>query len=56
MNSTGCVSFAFLGLDDTRLDDALVMTKHGLDTSWFGKLADLNISTKFIHFVLNVGI
>jgi hypothetical protein len=50
------ISLAFFGFDDTRLDDTFVVTEHGLDTMWLGKLTDFNVSAEFVHFVFDVGV
>jgi hypothetical protein len=55
-NMTDCIRPVFLSLDDTRFDDTLIMTEYRLNTLRPGKLADLDVSAEFIHFVLDIGI
>ena len=53
---TDCVRPVFLSLDDTRFDDTLIMTEYRLNTLRPGKLANLDVSAEFIHFVLDISI
>jgi len=55
-NMTDCVRPVFLSLDDTRFDDTLIMTEYRLNILLPGKLANLDVSAEFIHFVLDISI
>lgn len=53
---TDSIAFPLFCQDNSRVDDALVVDECSHNVVSFGEFADLDVASKFIHFVFYVSI